>query len=187
MGRLRLRSKRGLSQLYNRVVTRPSTGGEIFGIVFGGIFAVVGIFAAGTFLFAAPGQSQENTWVGVLIAAVFTLIGCGIVYAAVYGINKLREQAAAAEANPQSPWLWRTDWAASRAESTHRNSATGLWLFAIFWNAIAFTVTGSILPKLWRSPDLTIFFPLALCVVGLVLVGVGAGQPSAEALWLNLF
>jgi HEAT repeat protein len=171
MRRLRSRPRRGLWQLYNREVTRPSTGGEIFGIVFGGIFVVAGIFAAGTFLFAAPSQSQGNAWVGVLIAAVFFLIGCGIVYAAIYGTNKLREQAAAAEANPQSPWLWRKDWAASRAESTHRNSATGLWLFAIFWNAIAVTVAGSILPKLWRISGLTIFFPLTFCAVGVILAG----------------
>ncbi len=174
---LRLRSGGRLSQLYNCVVTRPSTGGEIFGIVFGGIFAVVGIFAAGTFLFGAPAQSQGISWVGVLIAATFAVIGCGIVYAAIYGTNKLREQAAAAEANPQSPWLWRKDWAKSRAESTHRNSATGLWLLATFWNAIAFSVAGSISPQLWRNSDLKVFFPLAFCAVGLILAGV-AGRAS---------
>ncbi len=78
-----------LIQLYNRVVTRPSTGGEIFGIVFGGIFAAVGIFAAGTLLLSNPGQSQENAWVGVLIAAVFAVIGCGIIYASIYGTRKI--------------------------------------------------------------------------------------------------
>lgn len=159
-----------LSQLYNRVVTRPSTGGEIFGIVFGGIFAAVGIFAAGTFLLGSP--RQANAWVGVLIAVVFTVIGCGIVYASIYGTRKLREQAAAAEANPQSPWLWRKDWAVSRAESTHRNSATGLWLLTIFWNAIVFTVAGSVSPKLWRNSDLRVLFPLAFCVAGIILAGV---------------
>jgi len=174
MMRLRWRLGCGLTQFYNRGVTRPSTGGEIFGIVFGGIFAVVGIFAAGTFLRGTPGQSQENAWVGVLIAAIFTVIGCGIVYAAIYGTNKLREQAAAAEANPESPWLWRKDWAASRAESTHGNSAIGLWLLAIFWNAIAFTVAGSISPGLWRNSDLRIFFPLVFCLAGLILAGVAA-------------
>jgi hypothetical protein len=172
MRRLRWRSDCGLSQPYNRLVTRPSTGGEIFGVVFGGIFAVLGILAAGTFLRGTPGQSQENAWVGVLIAATFTVIGCGIVYAAIYGTSKLRGQAAAAQANPQSPWLWRKDWVASRAESTHRNSAIGLWLLAIFWNVIAFTVASSVSPELWRNAGLTVFFQLAFCVVGVILAGV---------------
>jgi hypothetical protein len=60
MRRLRLRSKRGLSQLYNRVVTRPSTGGEIFGIVFGGIFAVVGFLPLALFCLPLPVRARKT-------------------------------------------------------------------------------------------------------------------------------
>jgi hypothetical protein len=45
---------------------------------------------------------------------------------------------------------------------------------AIFWNAIAFTVAGSISPKLWHDSDLRAFFPLAFCAVGVILACVAA-------------
>jgi len=61
-------------------------------------------------------------------------------YAGIYGNRKLKEQAAVEVSNPQSPWLWRKDWAASRAESKNRNRAFGLWSAAIFVNGIVFTI-----------------------------------------------
>ena len=49
---------------------------------------------------------------GVLVSTIFILVGGGIIYGAIYGNRKLKEQAAAEQANPESPWLWRKDWAA---------------------------------------------------------------------------
>jgi len=48
-----------------------------------------------------------------------------------------QQQAALQQASPDSPWLWREDWSASHAESKNRNTAIGLWIAAIFWNAIS--------------------------------------------------
>jgi hypothetical protein len=128
-------------------------------------------FASG-FLFGAPGHVHGNRLVGVLISAIFALIGGGVIYAGIYGNRKLKEQAAAEASNPQSPWLWRKDWAASRAESKNRNSAFGLWAVAIFVNGIVFTIAVSVVPQLWRTSDPKAFFVLAFCVVGVVLAGV---------------
>ena len=153
-------------------MTRPSKGGEILLIVFGMVFASAGIFFAVKMFsgsLGAPGQPQENLWVGVVISAIFTLIGGGIVYGTIYGSRKLKEQAAAEQSNPESPWLWRKDWAARRAGSKNRNSAIFLWTVAIFCNAIVFTVAFSVAPKLWRSSNLVVLVPLGFCVIGLIL------------------
>ena len=161
----------GRQQFYNSTVTTPSQGGEIFFIVLGLIFAALGLFAVSTLFLSAPGQAQGNGWVGLLVGAVFTLVGGGIIYGAIYGNRKLQEKAAAEQSDPESPWLWRKDWAASRAESKNRNSAIGLWVAAIFANTIAFTVAASTVPKLWRTSDPKAFFPLVFCVVGVILAG----------------
>lgn len=150
-------------------MTRPSKGGEVVLIIFGLIFATAGLFFASSVLFAAPGQVSGNRWVGVLVSTIFILVGGGIVYAAIYGTLKLKEQAAAEQANLESPWLWRKDWAARRAESRNRNSAIGLWTAAIFANGIAFTVAAAIVPKLWRTSNLAVFFPLGFCAIGVIL------------------
>jgi hypothetical protein len=152
-------------------VTRPSKVGEILLIVFGLVFASAGIFFASTILFSPPGQVQGNRWVGVLISTIFIVVGGGIAYGSIYGTRKLEEQAAAAQANPDSPWLWQKDWAARRAEGKNRNNVVGLWLAAIFWNAIVFTVAAFNVPQLWRTSNLLVFFPLAFCAVGVILAG----------------
>jgi HEAT repeats len=152
-------------------VTRPSKGAQVVPIVIGLIFMAFGIAFASGFLFGDPRRVQGNRWVGVLISAIFALIGSGIIYAGIYGNRKLKEQAAFEASNPQSPWLWRKDWAASRAESRNRNSAFGLWAAAIFVNGIVFTIAISVVPQLWRTSDPKALFPLAFCVVGVVLAG----------------
>ena len=127
-------------------------------------------FASG-FLFGAPSQVHGNRWVGVLISAIFALIGGGVIGAGIYGNRKLKEQAAAEVSNPQSPWLWRKDWAASRAESKNRNSAFGLWAAAIFVNGIVFTLAASVVPQLLRTSGPKPFLVLAFCVGGFILAG----------------
>ncbi len=153
-------------------MTRPSKGGEVLLIIFGLVFAAVGLFFASALLFGAPGHVSGNGWVEVLVSIIFIFVGGGIVYAVIYGTRKLQEQAAAEQSNPESPWLWRKDWAASRAESKNRNSAIGLWTAAVFANGIAFTVAAATVPKLWRTSNLTVFFPLVFCVVGVILAVV---------------
>lgn len=153
-------------------MTRPFKAVEAFLIVFGLFFAAFGLFAASTVFLGASGQTQGNGWVGLLVGAIFLLVGGGIIYGAIYGNRKLREKAAVEQANPDSPWLWRKDWADSRAESQNRNSVIGLWLLAIFVDAIVFPIGASILPKLWRAFDPKAFVPLLFCVAGVILTGV---------------
>ena len=152
-------------------MTRPSKGAQVFPIVFGLIFMAFGLAFASGFLFGAPSQVHGNRWVGVLISAIFALIGGGVIGAGIYGNHKLKEQAAAEVSNPQSPWLWRKDWAASRAESKNRNSAFGLWAAAIFVNGIVFTLAASVVPQLLRTSGPKPFLVLAFCVGGVILAG----------------
>ncbi|MGB9237145.1 MAG: HEAT repeat domain-containing protein [Terriglobales bacterium] len=150
-------------------MTKPSKVGEILFIVFGLAFLAGGIFFATAVFFSAPGQVQGNPLVGVLVGTIFIAVGGGIVYAAIYGTRKLHEQAAAEQANPESPWLWQKDWAASRAESKNRNSVVGLWIAAILANTIVFTVAATTVPALWRAADPKALFPLAFCAAGVIL------------------
>jgi len=152
-------------------VTRPSKGAQVFPIVFGLIFMAFGLAFASGFLFGAPSQVHGNRWVGVMISAIFALIGGGVIYAGIYGSRKLKEQAAAEESNPQSPWLWQKDWAASRAESKNRYSAFGLWAVAIFVNGIVFTIAVSVVPQLWRTSDPKAFVVLIFCAAGIIVAG----------------
>jgi HEAT repeats len=158
-------------QFYNSAVASRSQGAQVFPLVFGLIFAAFGLAFASNFFFVAPGHVHGNRWGGVLMGAIFALIGGGVIGIGIYGNRKLKERAAVEASHPQSPWLWRKDWAVSRAESKNRNSAFGLWAAAIFVNGIVFSVAASVVPQLLRTSDPKALFPLAFCVVGAILAG----------------
>ena len=153
-------------------MTTPSKGATAFLVVFGLIFAGAGLAAAGSFLLANPANVHGSPAVAVVVCTVFILVGGGIIYAAIYGNRKLKEQAAARQAAPDSPWLWQKDWAASRAESRNLTSAIGLWIMAAFWNAISLTSAWLIVPKLWRDSDPKAFLLLGFCAIGAILAAV---------------
>ncbi len=102
---------------------------------------------------------------------MFAVIGIGIVIAVVYGVRKLKRQSALQQASPNSPWLWREDWAISRAESKNRNTIIGLWIAAIFWNLISTTVAVFVVPPLMQQSDLKALIPLGFCLIGVILFG----------------
>jgi len=139
--------------------------GVIFGLLFGGI----GLGVAGLVIFGDPTKTH-NPAIGIVVGLFFAAIGFGIVFAVIYGVRKMKQKAAAQQANPDSPWLWREDWAASRAESKNRNTTIGLWIAAIFWNVISITVTTLAALALLQKSDLKALIPLAFCVVGLCLL-----------------
>jgi hypothetical protein len=152
-------------------VTTPSKGATAFLIVFGLIFAGGGLALAAGFLTANPANVHGSPAIALLVCGIFIVLGVGIVFGAIYGSRKVKEQSTAQAAAPNSPWLWQKDWAASRAESKNFNSAVGLWLLAGFWNAISITVTIGIAPKLWRDSDVKILFPLGFCFAGILFAG----------------
>ena len=149
-----------------------SKAGAAFGIVFGLIFAGCGVIAAGTVLFGDPAKVRGNPLVGVAVCSIFIAIGAGIVGATIFGTRKLKQQAARQQASPDSPWLWREDWAIGRAQSKNRNTTIGLWIAAVFSNAISTAVAVVALPPLLRTSDLKALVPIAFCLIGAILLAV---------------
>jgi hypothetical protein len=141
-------------------------------IAFGLLLLGLGIAAASAFLVANPANVHGNPMVAVLACGIFVLIGGGVVYGTIYGNRRLKEQAAAQQAAPDSPWLWRKDWAASRTESKGRNNATTWWLLAGFWIAIWLTLAVLTARTPWRGSGSTFLFALGFCVPGVILAGV---------------
>src|SRR4029077_18034690 len=103
-------------------MTQPSKGAAVFLTLFGLPFAGAGL----AFIYAQiAGRGNFRTSqvvAAVLFGLVFVCIGGGLIYAAIGGYALLKQQAARQEANPLSPWLWRTDWALRRAESQNKKS-----------------------------------------------------------------
>jgi hypothetical protein len=147
-------------------MTKPSKGAAAFLICFGLMFLVPGLLSLFTFLANSRGPGNNGTIVAAAIALFISAIGAGLLVLAVVGYRRLKQQAGAEEANPSSPWLWRTDWANRRAESLRKKSEATAWVVCIFCNLIILPVAASLVPQMARHND-----PRAFLLLGLGLVG----------------
>ncbi|HXY07709.1 MAG TPA: HEAT repeat domain-containing protein [Terriglobales bacterium] len=150
-------------------MNKPSKAAAVLSVLFGMVFLAVGLFIGWALLFAPPGSVHGNRAVGVVACAIFVAIGGALPTSAVYGTRKLGQQAALEQSNPDSPWLWRKDWAASRAYGNDSKKAIGLALFASLWNLIAISVAAAAIPQFLRTSDTKYLGPLLFVAVGVVL------------------
>ena len=104
----------------------------LFGVSFT-CFGVLGLVMG----IKGTAMGQHNAWVGLLVGALFTIIGLafdvGVV--AVFRIAK-RELRITAQ-YPGQPWMLNKAWAAGRSVDDSGASAIGAWIFAGLWNAIS--------------------------------------------------
>ena len=101
-------------------------------------FAGVGLFTAGM----AVQRVATGKWIEALFFGLFALtfggVGIGGIAAALAGRRTLKAQEALQASHPESPWLWRADWASGHITDSSRSAMIGAWLFATLWNLIGF-------------------------------------------------
>jgi hypothetical protein len=149
-------------------VTDSSKAGVAVVAIFGLAFLGFGVLI-GAIMFTARGPAQGNLAVTLVFCSIFAVMGGGLMAMAVQMNRKINEQIEVEQQSPGSPWLWRKDWAASRANGTNSQTAIGLGLFAGLWNLIAITVAAGSLPQYFRTSDPRYLGPLLFVAAGLVL------------------
>jgi hypothetical protein len=120
-----------------------------------------------------------------LSGIIFAGVGIGLILTLRHDVriqtatNRLREQ------HPDAPWLWRSDWAAGHILSEGSANALASWLFAIFWNAIAWPLfyfiyfnPGQPFRALAGFEIVSLIFPFS----GIVLIGLAL---RATLRWLT--
>ncbi|HEY6946953.1 MAG TPA: HEAT repeat domain-containing protein, partial [Candidatus Acidoferrum sp.] len=88
---------------------------------------------------------------------------------AIKGYGALKKQAALQDANPSSPWLWRTDWATRRAPSQSQKSYIGAWIVAGLGNLFLLPFLFTMVPQLLHNNDPRVLVVLGFCSLGVVL------------------
>src|ERR1700719_221733 len=150
-------------------MTTPSKLGPAVLTAFGLPFLGMGLFAAFTFLGAANQPLAERIGAAVF-ASVFAIIGAGLIFGSLYGYSRQKKQSEVELANPSSPWLWRTDWAAARVESKNKKSAIAWWVAAILVNMLSLPVSLFAISQGLTTPDPKLIIPAAFEAVGLVVL-----------------
>src|SRR5579859_7667647 len=150
-------------------MTKPSKGAAVFVAFFGLMFLVPGLLALFTFLAKVRIAGATSTIAGAAIALLISAIGGGFLYAAFAGYALSKKQAAMEEANPWAPWLWRADWANSRADSRHKKSQITAWVICIFYNTVFISVAAANVPQMVRRNDPHAFWFLGFLLIGVIL------------------
>lgn len=101
-------------------------------------FASVGIFTAIQAVRSAVAHDWGQAGFFSIFALTFGGVGIGGIIAAFKGKKRLDAQEALRAAHADTPWLWRPDWAAGRADDATRQTAWFALGFAAFWNLISF-------------------------------------------------
>jgi hypothetical protein len=150
-------------------MTKPSKAGVVVLSIFGLPFLGMGLFAAYTFL-NQPNQPLPARIGAATFASVFAIIGGGLIYGSLRGYSMQKEQARREAANPASPWLWRDDWAAGRAESKNKTSARGWWVLAVLANMFLLPVSLGGIFKGLETREPIYLMPAAMGLVGLLVL-----------------
>ncbi len=100
-------------------------------------FAGVGIFAVVLTIRAAFAGDLGQAGFLSIFALVFGGVGIGGICGAFAARRKLAETELMRARHPDSPWLWRKDWAAGRIEDAGRTTVWLAWIFAALWNLIS--------------------------------------------------
>ncbi len=133
------------------------------------MFLVPGLLSLFTFLANSHNPGTSGTIAGAAIALFISAIGAGFVLVAFGGYRKLKQQAGIEEANPSSPWLWRTDWASRKSESQNKKTEITAWVVCIFCNLVMIPVAVTLLPQLARRNDPRVFLIVGFCSIGVIL------------------
>lgn len=151
-------------------MAQPSKVGPIFLTIFALPFLGGGLFFLYGLLFSNPNFHASNLAAGLFVASFFVLVGAGLIFAGFKGYGLLKKQAALQEANPLSPWLWRTDWALRRSEGANRKSYIGAWIAAAFCTLITAPFMLGMIPDLLRKSDPRVFIVLGFNLFSAILI-----------------
>jgi len=151
-------------------MTRPSKGAAVFLTLFGLPFLGAGLGFIYKQLVDSGNHTPFQTVAAILFGSIFAFIGGALIYAAVRGYGLLKQQSAREEASPLSPWLWRTDWAARRAESLNKKSAVALWVVAVLCNLVTLPFLFGMAQQFARNRNPIVFLLLSFNLIGAILI-----------------
>ncbi|HEX2861344.1 MAG TPA: hypothetical protein VHN79_06875 [Lacunisphaera sp.] len=121
------------------------------------------------------GQWRDAGGAGAARAVVPGVIGALLFVGALVYLRFARNIVAGAEAEqarrrqfPNEPWKWPKQWQGPAIESNEGGGAIGMWVFALFWNAIS--IPAAVLVTLDRSASKGAYFVYVFPLVGFFLV-----------------
>ncbi len=157
-----------------------NTANAIILVLFGGIFAVVGVFVTLDSISTDPNTDGEPPWASVVMGSLFAAVGIGVMAVGVrQGLVGSRQEEFRRR-YPDQPWQWRDDWRSGRIEHNAKWLAIAMWAFSILWNGIVLMagVLGGedLLRQASEEPMTYLFLLFPVVGVGVLFLAVRAAM-----------
>jgi hypothetical protein len=109
----------------------------------------------------------------MLFGLVFCLAGFGLLAAVWFGVRQQSRKELRQAENPDSPWLWREDWAQGRCNSKTKSTMISAWVFAVFWNLVSAPLLYFVpLSTFQKKPAALVAFIFPVAGIGLLIWAV---------------
>ena len=129
--------------------------------------AGIGLISLGA---KAMQRHEANAFAPLLAGVLFTGFSVSIL-AVVFTATRIGARSAALRAAaPDQPWLWRPEWSAKRIPDRGSAKPILLWVFAIFWNAMALPLVFMLAQEWPKQRNPLLLFALIFPAVGLALI-----------------
>jgi hypothetical protein len=161
---------------------RPSgKSGELFAtiflILFATPFAGFGLVAAVAGVRKFIAGDTTNGLMLCLFGLIFSGVGFGLMFLAIRGRKKLKEQAELQVRYPDKPWMLRADWAAGRIKSSNSAQFKILAFMAVMFCGMGALFTAVMLPEELHKEHY-----LALLILLFPAIGIGFLIAAVRAL-----
>jgi hypothetical protein len=133
-------------------------------------FYAVGIGTAVNALRSILAGEWGQAGLSTVVALIFGGAGFGLLLAVRQGLERQRATEWLKRQHPNEPWLWRSDWAAGRIESSGRQKILIVGGASVLWNLIAFAVSAAVIPQALDEGNTTALIVIAFPAIGLALL-----------------
>jgi len=117
---------------------------------------------------------REMRWemaaIQVFIVLIFGFLGFGMMIGGMACYRKERARAALAAAHPESPWMWRADWAAGRIVASTKATMFSAVVLAAFWNLVSAPLWLVLPGEIVRKGNYWALLGMVFPAIGLLLV-----------------
>ena len=148
--------------------------------LFGLPFAAAGIFVLVKGIRESSKGFSRETMFPLMMGLLFASVGLGIMVFSLFLRRAMRKISDLRQSHPDSPWLWREDWANSTIRSNQRNTALFMSIFAVLWNGIAWTVAVAFFLQRSGQPKGVLLLVLLFPAIG---VALAAGAVISVLVW----
>ena len=118
----------------------------------------------------SPSTDIPGAIILIIFGTILEVLGIGVIIGVRYNRRYQARKRLMQSRNPDKPWLWREDWASGKVNSSRQKNAIGLWILAIFWNAISWVALIALVSEGIEYNTVPLFLAVLFAIIGFFIL-----------------